>query len=137
MPAPALRSASGSPYDQVVKGTGVTYADLITRKGLVKVARYADWVGPDKSQVLPVDASGALTRPTRIVADAHNAGLKILVYTLRDENQFMATDFRRGTDPNAKGNIRAEVTAFLDAGDDGLFADYPDSAVDAHDLWIG
>ena len=59
------------------------------------------------------------------------------VWTLRDENQFMATNFRRGTNPNAKGDIFAEVTAFLEAGVDGVFADYPDSAVDARDEWVG
>ena len=42
--------------------------------------------------------------------------LTVHVWTLRDENQFMATNFRRGTNPNAKGNIFAEVTAFLRGG---------------------
>ncbi len=71
-----------------------------------------------------------------MVSDAHRAGLRVVIYTLRDENQFMATDFRRGTDPDAKGDIHGEVTAFLDAGVDGVFADYPDSAVDARDDWL-
>jgi glycerophosphoryl diester phosphodiesterase len=137
LPLEQLTSGSGAPYDQVAQGTGVTYADLVSRSGLRDVARYADWVGPEKTQVLPVDATGAVTAPTRLVDDAHRAGLKVVVYTLRDENQFMATTFRRGTDPNAKGDIRAEVTAFLDAGVDGVFADHPDSAVDARDLWVG
>ncbi len=48
----------------------------------------------------------------------------------------MATDFRRGTDPNAKGDVRAEITAFLDAGVDGFFTDHPDSGVDARDAWL-
>jgi glycerophosphoryl diester phosphodiesterase len=137
LPLEQLTAASGAPYDQVVAGTGVTYADLVTRTGLQRVARYADWVGPAKNQVIPVDpATGATRAPTRLVTDAHRAGLKVVVYTLRDENQFMATNFRRGTDPNAKGDIRAEVTAFLDAGVDGIFADHPDSVVDARDLWL-
>ncbi len=132
-----LTGGSGAPYDQVVAGTGVTYADLVTRRGLRRVARYADWVGPEKTQVIPVDpATGASTAPSTLVPWAHRAGLKVVIYTLRDENQFMATDFRRGTDPTAKGDIHAEVTAFLDAGVDGLFADYPDSAVDARDDWL-
>lgn len=131
LPLEQLTSASGAPYDQVAEGTGVTYADLTTRTGLKQVATYADWLGPDKTQVLPLDPDGALAEPTRLVADAHRVGLKVVVYTLRDENMFMASDFRRGTDPYAKGDIRAEVTAFVDAGVDGLFADYPDSVVDA------
>ena len=40
------------------------------------------------------------------------------------------------TMPDAKGDIFAEVTAFLDAGVDAVFADFPDSAVDARDAWV-
>ena len=47
----------------------------------------------------------------------------------------MATNFRIGTDPNADGDVHAEITAFLDAGVDGFFADYTDSAVAARDDW--
>ena len=137
LPLEQLTSGAGAPYDQVVAGTGVTYADLVSRSGLREVATYADWVGPEKNQVIPVDpVTGATTSPTRLVGDAHDAGLRVAIYTLRDENRFMATDFRRGTDPNAKGDVRAEATAFLDAGVDALFADFPDSVVDARDLWL-
>ncbi|CAN5654784.1 glycerophosphodiester phosphodiesterase [soil metagenome] len=137
LPLEQLTSGSGAPYDQVASGTGVTYADLVTARGLRGVARYADWVGPEKSQVLPVDTTtGATSTPSRLVPRAHRAGLKVVIYTLRDENQFMANNFRRGTDPNAKGDIHAEITAFLDAGVEGLFADYTDSAVDARDDWL-
>ena len=88
--------------------------------------------------MLPRDpATGATGEPSAVVDDAHDAGLIVHVWTLRDENQFMATNFRRGTNPNAKGNIFAEVTAFLEAGVDGVFADFPDSAVDARDEWVG
>ena len=47
-------------------------------------------------------------------------------WTLRRENQFMATNFRNGTDPNAPGDLAAEARAFLDAGVDGIFSDNPD-----------
>ena len=137
LPLEQLLSATGAPWDQVVAGTGVTYADLTTRRGLRRVSRYADWIGPDKTMVLPVSPStGATGEPSRLVPRAHRAGLRVVVYTIRDENQFMATNFRRGSDPNAVGDVFAEVTAFLEAGVDGLFADYPDSAVDARDAWV-
>jgi glycerophosphoryl diester phosphodiesterase len=55
---------------------------------------------------------------------------------MRDEIQFMATNFRTGTDPNAKGDARGEIGAFLDAGVDGLFGDFPDTAVDGRDSWL-
>ena len=57
----------------------------------------------------------------------------MVIFTIRNENQFMATNFRVGTDPNADGDVHAEITAFLDAGVDALFADYPDAAVEARD----
>lgn len=137
LPLSQLTSGAGAPYDQVVTRTGVTYADLVSESGLRRVARYADWVGPEKRQVIPVDpVTGASATPTSLVDNAHSAGLEVVVYTLRDENRYMATDFRRGSDPNAKGDIHAEATAFLDAGVDGLFADHPDSVVDARDEWF-
>lgn len=101
-------------------------------------SRDANWIGPDKNTVLPPDpATGATGSPTSLVDDAaHRAGLDVVVYTIRDENQFMAANFRRGGGPNAFGDVFAEVTAFLEAGVDGLFADYPDSAVFARDVWL-
>jgi glycerophosphoryl diester phosphodiesterase len=57
------------------------------------------------------------------------------VFTLRIENQFMANDFRIGDDPNAPGNLSAEIQAFLDEGIDGLFTDNPDVAVSAREDW--
>lgn len=135
-PVEQLVDATGAPYDLVAAGKDTTYADLVTPAGLAKVARYADWLGPNKDVVLPRDASGALTGPSDVVDDAHAAGLRVVVFTVRDENQFMATDFRTGTDPDAKGDVFAEVQAFLDAGVDGVFADHPDSAVYARDTWV-
>ena len=60
-----------------------------------------------------------------MVPDAHAAGLVVHVWTLRRENQFMATNFRIGTDPNAPGDLAAEARAFLDAGVDGIFSRQP------------
>jgi glycerophosphoryl diester phosphodiesterase len=107
----------------------------VTRRSLAGIARYADAVGPAKRLVLPVDASGGTGRPTDLVHDAHAEGLLVHVWTMRDENRFMARDFRRGRDPNAAGHARAEIEAFLDVGVDGVIGDYPDTAVDARDSW--
>jgi glycerophosphoryl diester phosphodiesterase len=135
-PLVQLVDAAGAPYDLVAAGDPRTYADLVTPEGLSEIAEYADGVGANKFVVLPIDpATGATGEPSEVVGDAHDAGLVVHVWTMRDENQFMATNFRLGTDPNAKGDIFAEVTAFLEAGVDGMFADYPDSVVDARDEW--
>ena len=137
VPLAQLVDASGAPYDLVAAGDPRTYRDLVTPSGLAEIAEYADGLGANKDLVLPRDpATGATSAPSRLVSDAHREGLVVHVWTVRDENQFMATNFRRGVDPNAKGDVHAEIFALLDAGVDGIFADYPDSAVDARDDWL-
>jgi glycerophosphoryl diester phosphodiesterase len=136
VPLVQLVDASGSPYDTVAAGSPTTYREMVTAEGLREIATYADGLGAAKDLVLPRDATGALGEPSDVVEDAHTAGLLVHAWTMRDENQFMATDFRRGTDPNAKGDARAEIFAFLDAGVDGVFSDFADTAVDARDSWL-
>ena len=135
IPLVQLTSASGSPYDHVVAGDPGTYADMMSPAGLKSVAKYADWIGPDKNSVIPRDSQGFLKAPTPLVEDAHAAGLKVVAYTFREENQFLPADFRIGTDPNAKGDIFGELKAYFAAGLDGFFADYPDTADAARDWW--
>ena len=135
VPLEQLTSASGAPYDLVVAGDPRTYADIMSPAGLRDVAKYADWLGPEKNSVIPRNAQGFLQQPTPVVRDAHKAGLKVVAYTFRDENQFLPADFRIGTDPNAKGDILGELNAFFEAGLDGVFADYPDTADKARDRW--
>ncbi|HEX5861753.1 MAG TPA: glycerophosphodiester phosphodiesterase [Nocardioides sp.] len=137
VPLVQLVDASGAPYDFVASGDQRTYRDLTTPGGLAWVAGYADGVGANKNLVLPRDpATGATGEPSNLVRDAHEEGLLVHVWTLRDENQFMATNFRRGTDPNAKGDAYAEAQAFLDAGVDGIFSDHPDTTVMALEDWL-
>jgi glycerophosphoryl diester phosphodiesterase len=60
-------------------------------------------IGPDRVQVIPRNADGTLGPPTSLVDDAHAAGLQVIPYTFRAENQFLPADYRAGTDPNAYG----------------------------------
>ena len=83
---------------QVAAGHPTTYADMTTPQAMGRIARYADWAGPSKDLVLPRDASGRTGAPSNLVRDAHAAGLLVHIFTLRRENQFMATNFRVGTD---------------------------------------
>jgi glycerophosphoryl diester phosphodiesterase len=131
-----LVNSSGAPYDQSLAGTGATYASMATPAGLAAIATYADGIGAAKDLVLP-RTGGATTEPSALVGDAHAAGLVVHVWTLRRENQFMATNFRAGTDPNAPGDLFAETQAFLDAGVDGVFSDNPDIAAAALADWLG
>jgi glycerophosphoryl diester phosphodiesterase len=106
--------------------------------GLKEVATYADVLGPDKTQIFPRDAGGNTGAPTAIVTDAHHAGLKVVPYTFRAENQFLPAQYRKGANPNDFGNIFAEFQDLFAAGVDGLFSDQPDLAYAAReDLYIG
>ena len=137
VPLVQLADASGGPYDTVASGSPVTYRQMVTRQGLREIAGYADGLGANKFLVIPRDpVTGAAGQPTEVVDDAHAAGLIVHVWTMRDENQFMAKDFWRGEDPNAKGDAEAEIHAFLHEGVDGFFTDFPDTGVGARDTWI-
>lgn len=120
-----LMDCSGAPYDLVAQGDPTTYADLASRRGLRAIGRYADGIGPCKDLVIPRDAAGRLLRPTDVVRDAHRADLVVHPFTFRKENQFLPLEFRRGTDPNATGDLAGELRAFLAAGVDGFFTDDP------------
>jgi len=112
--------------------TGVrTTPDLLRQ-----VAAYAQYGAVDRTMVVPRDASGKLLEPTTLVDDAHDAGLKVLVFTFADENQSLPLDFRRGTDPTAHGDAAAEYRLFLSLGVDGVFSDDADAAAAARADWI-
>ncbi|GAA2523637.1 glycerophosphoryl diester phosphodiesterase [Winogradskya humida] len=123
-PSIFLTSATGSPF-----GDTTTYAEYLTPAGLRRLARYADGIGPDKSQVIPRKADDTLGEPTTLVKDAHAAGLKVMPYTFRAENAFLPADYRVGTDPAAYGRAIDEQVTFLKTGLDGLFTDQADIGV--------
>ena len=119
----------GQPYDQQALGTDLSYAQMITPKGLQAIARYASGIGPEKGMIIPRDAAGNLTTPTSLVRDAHAAKLKVHPYTFRAENTFLPTNLRSGEVPTERGDIDAELRTFFATGIDGLFIDQPDIAV--------
>ncbi|MQA10869.1 MAG: glycerophosphodiester phosphodiesterase [Pseudonocardiaceae bacterium] len=126
-----LTLADGAPYDFVESGDPRTYADLVTPKGLREVAGYADVLGPEKDQVIPRDDKGFLTEPTSLVDDAHAAGLTVVPFTFRNENEFLPGDYVSSDDPAAYGDAFAEYQRFFATGIDGIFSDNPDTAVEA------
>lgn len=119
---------SGQPYDLRAAGDPTTYADMMKPEGLAKIAEYAQWIGPDKSSAIPVNADGSWGTPTSLVADAHKAGLKIGVYTFRSENQYLPLQLRRGQSPIDHGDALAEYRAHIELGVDAFVTDYPDAA---------
>jgi glycerophosphoryl diester phosphodiesterase len=138
-----LKAPSDKPYDFVVTGDKRSFADLLTKEGLKEIRTYADGVGPWKpylissKQVLgsdgkPVDLNNdgkidgqdrVMMPPTSVVADAHAAGLFVHTWTFRNEARRLASDF--------KGDPAAEYKLFYQLGVDGLFSDFPDTAVKA------
>jgi glycerophosphoryl diester phosphodiesterase len=114
------------PYDAVLSGDPMTYAQMASPEGLGRIATYADAIGvPGRMlQLQPRDGGG---HRSALVEAAHAAGLDVVVYTLRPENGFLDEAFRDGQDPasrNEAGALR-ELRAYLSAGVDGVFADDP------------
>ena len=124
-----LSSATSRPWDFVETGDPRTVADLITPKGLKEIAGYAQGIGPTLDLVIPKDANGNLTTPTTLVADAHKAGLILHPYTMRNENPFLPTEYRKGTDADAYGDVFGAYRTYFATGIDGVFTDNPDTGL--------
>ncbi|MER5603539.1 glycerophosphodiester phosphodiesterase [Streptomyces sp. NPDC002265] len=124
-----LSTAAGRPWDFVETGDPRTVADLVTPAGLREIAGYAQGIGPTLDLVVPKDAAGNLTTPTSLVRDAHAVGLVLHPYTMRNENPFLPTSFRKGTDADAYGDAFGAFQAYFATGIDGVFTDNADTAV--------
>ncbi|WP_028801534.1 glycerophosphodiester phosphodiesterase [Streptomyces sp. 142MFCol3.1] len=124
-----LSGASSRPWDFVEAGDPRTVADLVRPEGLKWIASYAQGIGPTLDLVIPKDASGNLTTPTTLVADAHEAGLILHPYTMRNENPFLPASFRKGTDPTAYGDAFGAFRTYFETGIDGVFSDNADTAL--------
>ncbi|MES2754903.1 MAG: glycerophosphodiester phosphodiesterase [Pseudomonadota bacterium] len=110
-----LMDAKGAPAD----GAEPSYAAMATPAGLAKVALYAWGIGPNK------DLIAATGTPTRLIADAHAAGLRVHPWTFRAENYFLPSGHRQGINPRGHGDLAGEIAAYLNAGVDGFFTDFP------------
>jgi glycerophosphoryl diester phosphodiesterase len=134
------------PYDFAVAKDPRTFVDMVTPAGLAEIKKYADGIGPWKPYLLAgkfTDANNdgksddlngdgliderdrTLIAPTSVVKDAHAAGLFVHAYTFRNEARRLASDY--------KGDPKAEYRRFYELGVDGLFSDFPDTAVSARD----
>lgn len=136
------------PYDWAKAGDKRLFSAMVTPAGLTEIKTYADGIGPWKPYVVPVkwnlDASGngldlngdgklnlndAKTQaPTTLVADAHKAGLFVHLYTFRNEKRRLAYDYN--------GDPQAEYLQFYRLGIDGLFSDFPDTALAARAAYL-
>ncbi len=112
-----LVNRGGSPPDSAA----LTYASMQTPAGLRRVRRYADGIGVAKELIIAAGADSAPARATSLVRDAHAAGLLVHIWTLRRDAPFLPKMWR--------GDDAAELRAFVRAGVDGVFTDFPASAV--------
>ena len=136
------------PYDWVVSNRAGTFGDLLTPAGLQEVRGYADGIGPWKPYLIPsacktvqngacADVTGdgkvderdrVLLPATPVIANAHRLGLLVHPYTFRSEQQRLTGTFQ--------GNPVNEYLAFYEAGVDGLFSDFADTAVAARAMFL-
>lgn len=131
-----LSGAATRPWDFVEAGDPRTVADLVKPEGLAWIASYAQGIGPTLDLIIPRDASGRLTTPTTLVADAHRAGLILHPYTMRNENTFLPAEFRRGTDPAAYGDAFGAFKVWFETGIDGIFTDNADTGLLAREDFV-
>ena len=136
------------PYDWTLSGDTRLFSAMVTPAGLADIKTYADGIGPWKPYIVPIkgalDAAGNLrdvngdgkvnyndasSQPaTTLIDDAHKAGLFVHAYTFRNEQRRLAFDYNK--DP------KAEYLQFYRLGLDGLFSDFPDTALEARSAYL-
>jgi glycerophosphoryl diester phosphodiesterase len=134
------------PYDWTVSGDpkllARTFGFFATDQGLAEIKTYADGVGPWTRYIVstaPVDIDGdgtigdengdgavnegdrKLLPPTSLIERAHRKGLLVHTWTFRDEDRYLAYDYR--------GRPLAEYEQFFELGIDGVFSDFAGTAV--------
>jgi glycerophosphoryl diester phosphodiesterase len=129
------------PYDWTISGKpellARTFGFFVTDQGLAEIKTYADGIGPWKRYVVssvpipgstaPGEASRSALPPNDLVKRAHRAGLLIHTWTFRNEQRRLLSDYA--------GNPVNEYLQFYRLGIDGVFADFPDTAVVARVLF--
>ncbi|MFY0398269.1 glycerophosphodiester phosphodiesterase [Brevundimonas naejangsanensis] len=122
-----LMQADGGPADR----PDVTYAEMEAPQGLAEIARYADAVGVQDLMVVPRDDAGRALETSPLTDNAHAAGLKVAVWTLRAENVFLPAQYRIGDAPADHGDLTGWLKAIYALGVDAVFSDFPAAAVEA------
>jgi glycerophosphoryl diester phosphodiesterase len=140
------------PYDWTVSGDprllARTFGFFATDEGLREISTYADGIGPWKRYIVSTkavdlngdgtigdengdgavnDADRVTLPPTSLIDRAHRRGLLIHTWTFRNEDRFLASDY--------DGDPLNEYRQFFRLGIDGVFSDFPDTAVFARRLF--
>lgn len=115
----ALRPLTPLPLVQLLDAQAAPLADNRLRE----IAGYAQAVGLHQRLIVPAGPDGATLTPTDVVTRAHAAGLKVHVWTLRDEAVFLSSSYH--------GRPEEEYRQFANLGVDGIFTDSPGTAAAA------
>jgi glycerophosphoryl diester phosphodiesterase len=124
------------PYDWTVSGDpellARTFGFFATDEGLEEVSTYADGIGPWKRYIVSTLGTGSepertLAPPTDLIDRAHDHGLLVHTWTFRNEQFRLVSDYG--------GNPVNEYLQFYELGIDGVFSDFPDTAVTSRELF--
>jgi glycerophosphoryl diester phosphodiesterase len=131
------------PNDWQKSGDRRLFSDMVTPAGLAEIKTYADGISPWKPYIVPVkgqlDDAGNLKdingdgkidlrdantqNPTSLIDDAHKLGLFVHAFTFRNESRNLAHSYL--------GDPHAEYLQFFQLGVDGVFSEFPDTAIAA------
>jgi glycerophosphoryl diester phosphodiesterase len=104
---------------QLIGGSGAMYDKMVTKGGLEKISKYAYGIGPSITRLFTNYGKSPDLELSGLSKLAHEYGLKIHPYTLRNDSL-------------PKGLTYNEVCDYLfkKAKVDGMFTDYPDLGVE-------
>jgi glycerophosphoryl diester phosphodiesterase len=126
-----LAERTGLPMVQLV----TTSAQLLRVGGLETISAYATAIAAHKILIIRPSTSRSPRRESDLVDRAHQAGLGVYAWTVRNENRYLPDELRTGMD-HELGFAAPEYRELLDAGVDAIFSDHPDTAVVARDRWV-
>ncbi len=107
---------------------GTTYGELCTRAGLARLRESVEAIGPGRYALFGGAPGTPLGEPSPLFANAKAAGLRLDCWTFRAENAFLPTDFQRGEDPAAYGDLGGLVAAYVHHGLATVITDQPREA---------
>lgn len=126
-----LLEAQGSAFDlRASRGDAApTYAETAAPAGLDRLVGMVDGISVDKRMILAPDRFGRAHGPSRVVADAHERGLRVFTWTCRPENAFLVPQFRGRGGSASFGDYPREWAVIRDSGVDGVFVDHADLGI--------
>ena len=127
--------STARPYSWTLASDPRNFDVMVTPAGLAEIKTYADGIGPWKYYVMApkgvanpdgtrkdlngdgkFDQRDAYVTPTKLVTEAHNAGLFVHTFTMRNEARRLTATYN--------GDPKAEYKAHFELGVDDVFTDF-------------